>query len=185
MIRFHFKLNKTLQALGLLMKDKGYSDQSTYLKLIKLLYIADRESISETGQPITGDRLVAMQQGPVLSGLYHIIRHQGSSPEWKRWFHASLSDKTIEMRADPGTDLLCRYEIDKLREVSKRHRNDNRWRLRDITHDFPEWKNHNPGRSSRPIPVEDLLEAVGRSGDRASIEQDAKAQCQFARVFEG
>jgi uncharacterized phage-associated protein len=37
------------------------------LKLIKLLYLADRESLRLHGMPISGDLVVAMPHGPVLS----------------------------------------------------------------------------------------------------------------------
>lgn len=38
----------------------------SYLRMLKLLYLADRESLKETGHTITGDRVVAMEHGPVL-----------------------------------------------------------------------------------------------------------------------
>ena len=41
-----------------------------YIKLIKLLYLADRAALIETGSPITGDRYVSMKFGPVLSNVF-------------------------------------------------------------------------------------------------------------------
>ena len=37
-----------------------------YIKLIKLMYLADRRCLIETGFPITGDRMVSMPKGPEL-----------------------------------------------------------------------------------------------------------------------
>ena len=53
----------------------------------------------------------------------------------------------------------------------------------DITHTFPEWKKNHPGESSRPIPMQDILEAVGRSDQAEAIERDAKAARSLAKLF--
>ena len=41
-------------------------------KLMKLMYLAERESLARYGEPITGDVLVSMKQGP------GIIQNTGS-----------------------------------------------------------------------------------------------------------
>ncbi len=43
------------------------------LKLVKLLYLADRESLQKHGNPISFDRLVSMDHGPVLSRTLNLI----------------------------------------------------------------------------------------------------------------
>lgn len=43
-------------------------------KLMGLLYISDREALRAFGWPISGDRLVSMPHGPVLS---HTLNHHG------------------------------------------------------------------------------------------------------------
>lgn len=40
------------------------------LTLLKLLYIADRESLFNYGYTITGDTMIAMKFGSVLSATY-------------------------------------------------------------------------------------------------------------------
>jgi len=49
-----------------------------YLRLLKLLHIADREWLAETGESITGDRAYAMKYGPVLSSIYDLVKGNGS-----------------------------------------------------------------------------------------------------------
>jgi len=39
----------------------------SYMKLIKLMYLADREALLRWGRPISTDRYVSMDKGPVLS----------------------------------------------------------------------------------------------------------------------
>jgi uncharacterized phage-associated protein len=61
--RFHF--DRTLQASAYLLHlRKGRMSQ---LRLLKLLYIADREWLAESGYPITGDHARALKNGPVLT----------------------------------------------------------------------------------------------------------------------
>jgi len=43
-------------------------------KLVKLLYLADREHLRRFGRPITFDKYVAMEFGPVASCAYDIVR---------------------------------------------------------------------------------------------------------------
>ncbi len=48
-----------------------------YLKLMKLLYLADRESMKRHGHPISGDRYVSMEHArPVRSGARCRARSQ-------------------------------------------------------------------------------------------------------------
>lgn len=42
--------------------------------IAKMLYFADKFHIEETGTQITGDRYIAMKDGPVPSGAYDIIK---------------------------------------------------------------------------------------------------------------
>jgi uncharacterized phage-associated protein len=75
---FLFNIEKAIQAVAALLHFHG-SKEMSYLRMLKLLYIADRETLKETGRPITGDRIVAMEHGPVLSSVYDLIKgvHRG------------------------------------------------------------------------------------------------------------
>ena len=55
-----------------------------------------------------------------------------------------------------------------------RYEDIDRFTVSDSTHDFLEWaKNYCQG-SSRPIPVEDIISAVGRASDAQEIHADAE-----------
>ena len=58
-----------------------------YLKLMKLLYLADRESMKRHGHPISGDRYVSMDHGPVLSNTLNLINGAVKFQEhgWDYW----------------------------------------------------------------------------------------------------
>ena len=58
---FRFSFEKSLQAAGVLLGlDGGRMER---IRLLKLLYIADRELLAESGRTITGDRAVALITG--------------------------------------------------------------------------------------------------------------------------
>ena len=67
-MRFFFDINKATQAAAHLVYLQG--GKINLMALIKLLYLADREALLETGYPITGDQMVSMPHGPVLSRIY-------------------------------------------------------------------------------------------------------------------
>lgn len=180
---FHFNVKKAAQATALLMKQSG-KDSNNYLKLIKLLYIAERESLQETGRSITGDRTVAMPHGPALSHICDLIRGEDTRPEWAKYFKTKVRPVfALEQVADPGDEMLCKYEIDKLTEVAQRHRDDDRWVMKKITHALPEYKKNNPGEHSKDIPVSDILAAAGKQERTNAVVRAANADLAFAQIF--
>jgi uncharacterized phage-associated protein len=79
---FRFVVRKTVQAAALLLSHEP-NQTTEYLRLLKLLYIADRESLKETERPIAGDRADSMKLGPVLSQTYDLIKPECTNAEWK------------------------------------------------------------------------------------------------------
>jgi len=187
---FAFKFDKALQAAAVLLR-RASAQQMTYLRLLKVLYIADRESIRQSGCPITGARVKAMKYGPVLSEVFDLIHGEHlRSPDWSACIQKNDYDVRLVRSRDPGVAALCRFEIDLLNRVADEHRSRGDWELVEYTHDFPEWiKNapeNAPGESkANLIPLHDILEAVGRLDDKADIEENARVDQVFARLFGG
>jgi uncharacterized phage-associated protein len=50
-----------------------------------MLYIADRISLDRMDQPITGDCAYSMKFGPVLSGVYDLIKGQNVNDALPLW----------------------------------------------------------------------------------------------------
>lgn len=179
-VKFYYK--KTLQAVAFLLRRSGPSKSDNYMRLIKLLYIADRESLREIGKPITGDQAIAMRQGPVLSHVLDLIKGQSyNSPDWEKFI--IQENYNIRLINDPGIEELCPYEIKKLQEVWDKYHSNGEWEMVEITHEFPEWKKNDPGDSSKKIPLADILEAVGQLDALGVIEQEAKESVAFDNFF--
>lgn len=53
----------------------------TQYHVSKVFFFADREHLKDWGRPISGDRYVAMEHGPVPSNIYDILKLNDGLPE--------------------------------------------------------------------------------------------------------
>ena len=137
------------------------------LKLTKLLYLAERRSFEKFGEPMTGDRLVSMPHGPVLSCTYNHMNGELPSVEggWDFWI-ADRAEHDLALRdpnslRSPEQDLLELSDADVgiLSDIWDQFGGMDQWELRDYTHDHcPEWKD--PEGSMVPMRPEDFFEAL-------------------------
>jgi uncharacterized phage-associated protein len=179
----HFPLNvdKTVQAIGVLFRTDRVN-RMNYMRLLKLLYIADREALQQIGRPVVGGPALAMERGPVLEEVHDFIRgFHRHMPVWDKYLRTDRYD--LELVDDPDVGQLSRYEIRKLQEIAKRHADDDEWVLSRLTHDFPEWKKNAVGTSAQPIPLEDILEAVGRGDVAGEILAEACEKTHIERLL--
>jgi len=158
-----FSQEKATAAAALLLKLRG--GRMSYLKLIKLLYLADRLSLQRWGFSVTTDRYVSMDQGPVVSHIYGLITQEIEQRSyWSRYISPPLGEWEVELKSEEMPEnQLSRAEEKLLHEVFGTYGTWTRWQLRDFTHDLPEWKN--PEGSSVPIPIAEILRAQGASED--------------------
>jgi uncharacterized phage-associated protein len=153
-----------------------------YMRLVKVLYFADRESMKTTGHPITGDAVIAMKRGPVLSRLLDLIKDVDiRSPQWQEYVRRE--GYKVRLARDPGNDRLSRFELQLLERIAQEHETEDEWEMVQSTHTLPEWLRNDPGESSKPIPYEHILEAVGRQADVGSISEEAEADFMFSKIF--
>src|SRR5687767_10392546 len=119
---------------------KRYNGFITRRRLLKVLYIADRELLKETHRPITGDHPLAMKYGPVLSHTYDLLKGEATGVDvWNRYIR-QVAPYTHQLVDDPGVGKLSKRELAKLDEVVQRYWWIDDDELSDLTHAFPEWK---------------------------------------------
>jgi uncharacterized phage-associated protein len=159
-VRFPFNKKKAAQAAAYILS--RHSGRLSYLLLIKMLYFADRQSLIETGQPITGDQMVSMPHGPVLSEIYDLINwwKPEEQPIWFQYISEKDGYDVLLSKKSPDHDELSQYELAVLDQIDQKYGHLSRWEVRDISHRLPEWKD--PQGSSRPIDPADILRAVGK-----------------------
>jgi uncharacterized phage-associated protein len=182
-VRFSFNEAKATQAAARLLALRG--GRMKYLKLIKLLYIADRQALFLWGKPITTDRYVSMKEGPVVSNIYNLINSE-PMPEGQSVWHKyirNVANWDVQLVGDPANDELSKAEEDLLAEVFERHGHKNRWLLVKETHKFPEWTD--PGASSTIITYREILKALNKSDDEVSATiSELKAMIGAQRVLQ-
>jgi uncharacterized phage-associated protein len=136
------------------------------LKALKLVYFADRYHLRTYGRPITNDRYLAMNYGPVASSCKDLAEMSdflgGEESAYVRQFlspsgHDFASTSKVETIEFSETDSeAVEYAWRQYGDVSE-------FDLAKKTHQFPEWKQHesklqSPYESRVPMHYKDFLE---------------------------
>jgi uncharacterized phage-associated protein len=178
-----FREEAATQAAAHLLRRSGGS--LPYIKLLKLLYLADRKALLELGRPITFDRYVSMQHGPVLSRTYDLMVAEEAPGEHSYWREhiSEPHDYAVQLRSEaPPRGALSPAQEAVLDAVFDEFGGMDRWKLVDFTHTLPEWQD--PHGSSLPLPIRDILRAGGVDDDAAeAIEHDLLGEDSLARLL--
>lgn len=160
-ISFRFNAKKAAQAAYKLLTLSG--GERNYMELIKLLYLSDREALLKLESQITGDRLVALPYGPVLSHVLDLIRNGPTNEEDAPWFEAVSPPcgYRVKALANCGEDELSGAECQILDEVFAEYGRKDWKELSNLTHKLPEYVD--PKGSCIPISPEQILKLEGKS----------------------
>ena len=166
-----FHIEKLIQATGYLLKRNGF--KMNYLKAIKILYLADRESISRTGQSITGDFFVSMKNGPVLSKLYDLIKGSYSVQEAQNFWNTRFSIDGYDIIANfdriPAGKLSA-FEKETLNNLYEQFKDASYRDMIEYVHEnCPEWEETD---TSKPITMQRILECLGMSPEEIDLILD-------------
>lgn len=152
---------KATQMAAYLLKKRG--GRMSYMKLIKLLYLAERQAMAKWGESMSGDKFVSMPHGPVLSGTLDLI-NEDTEGCWNELIKDE-ANKEVSLAHDieiEELDELCLAEMKILDKIFDEFGKMNRWEIRDYTHDHcAEWQD--PNGSSYPINPKDIFRAVGKN----------------------
>ena len=132
---------------------------------MKLLYLADRESVKRYGESITGDALCSMPQGPVLSTTYDLMKGERHAAEWDRLIRDAAPLGLRDGVTPESLDDLSEADVEIIGAIWGRYGSMSDAELVEYAHSLPEWTD--PGGSSVPIDFHTLLKAVGIPDDEA------------------
>ena len=164
--------------------------QLDILKLMKLMYLAERSSLAQYGEPITGDWLYSMEHGPILSRtLNHVNGFVPSATDgWEAWV-SSREDHVLAGKrqlSDVKKDLssLSDSELEILEKLWQEHGHLTGFQLADLTHELcEEWEDPENG-SSIPIPYTRVLRCVGHSPEVArELNNRIRAQRNLEKML--
>ena len=182
MINFQFHPEKAVQAMAYVVRRLGPMDK---IKLMKLLYLADREHFIEVGFPITGDQPRAMRWGPVPSDSLDLLNGEPLLPADRVFRFLHVDDNRVELRQSPGEELLTDSERRVLDQVIGTWGRTETRELIQETHRLPEYVECYVQGTSSKIPYDRIAKASGSPSrfrrDRPVITEATASQidCPF------
>lgn len=162
------------------------------VKAIKLVYLADRESVRRHGFPIQDEEHYSLPLGPVNSSTYEFIKGE-VPPEYSEQWSEFLTDRSnhrigLRNREIDTDDLdeLSDADIEVLDSVWDQFGHMGTWRLVDWTHDpnnVPEWED--PHGSSSRIPLRRMMDALGieNAAERESEVHEHRNSSKFLKAL--
>lgn len=170
-MQIHFQLDfeKAIQSIAHIVR--AHDGEIDKAKLMKLLYIADRDCFLKHERPITGDVQVAMPHGPLPSRCLDLVNGQ-----YEQWIHPLLDhfvceNYMIRLNRDPGASRLDDADTDVLNETMKQYGHIHTWSLVRLTHEFPEYKAVYQEGTSTVIPYE-LMAKIHLSDDSSRFRHN-------------
>ena len=138
------------------------------IRLLKLMYLAERESMVRPGFPIVCDNIYAMREGMGLSRTYDLMIGKEGTPtdgEWtKHIARTSLGLNVCQGVNDEALDGLSQNDIEVVDKVWAQYGHLDRDALVHEVHQLKEWKEHweDPARrrQSVQVPYETLYRTV-------------------------
>lgn len=142
------------------------------LKLVKLIYLADRLALETFEAPILNDKFVSMDHGPVNSiTLNHIngLADESTRGAWDSLVTARNGNfvglRNSKLKIEE-LDEFSKAELKILKLIWARFGKMNQFEVRDYTHqNCPEWED--PCGSSEPIPMVRIFNFLGKKDSSA------------------
>jgi uncharacterized phage-associated protein len=193
-LTFRFSLDKFLNALAYFASE-GVKDL-TKLKAVKLLYLADQYHLFRYGRPVTGDRYIAMDLGPVPEDAFQLISRliepaEVTDPEREHALqfievHKGFLHRYSVLRArqKPDLSVFSDSEVEALEATLREYGARPARALVDLTHTHRAYKRADAGRlpgSSCRLPYEYFFDdAPGDSMPARALAEQEQEDREFA-----
>ncbi len=166
MVRNPFKVDhkKITQIINYFASKAG--GKISKLKVLKLIFLADRYHLRKYGRLVSNDNYVAMKLGPVPSTAMDIAEADSFlEPNWKKYVVEYLKTHNSGMRIESikptNAEYFSESDLEALDFAWNTFGHLTRWDISDFTHEYPEFKKHLPalrsGSKVEPINLEDFL----------------------------
>lgn len=163
-----FEIDKAIVVLGYFVE---HTRESMY-SLMKLMYLADKLHLERFGRFIVGDTYCALQQGPVPSHTYNMMKHLRGEQQDEAF---AIAEKFFAYRDGHALELLQRVDMEELSlgEIScleaiyDVYKSLGKWGVRDLSHDTA-WANAwDSKRSKKSVPI--AIEKIASQLDNGEI----------------
>lgn len=178
-----FALDKAAQVAHFFISQGG--GQMEILKLVKLIYLADRLSLEMRRAPIVGGTYYALPHGPITSEVLNLINEgtrEGNS-RWEQLISARADHQVAVHHPLPEYDALAPTEIRLLEEIWQQFGALDKWALVDWTHQHcPEWSDPDGGRAE--ISARRLVESFAWNQNEVDdFEAELAAQARLQSLI--
>lgn len=138
-IEFDYK--KATQAINYFAGKSGGTINK--MAAIKLIWLADRYHLRKYGRPVIGDDYLAMSYGPVGSSIKDIAEGNDFLPPEEREYRGKYLEKAdkyvVKSIAPVDDEVFSETDLEALDFAFKKFGHLNRFRLVEISHNYPEW----------------------------------------------
>jgi len=183
-MQFIFDLRKAIAAVAFLLEKEG--GQLDMFLGLKMLYLADKNSLIQWGKTITGDRFVSMPKGPVLSCMYNLFKGTAARKHQKEWdaYFSERVNHSVHLLKKVDTGVLSEREMDALDNARKEVKGYAPWEVADWLHKTcPEWQD--PKGSSSPINPRLILRNAGRTPEEIRLIEESNRTFVHAQQLLG
>jgi uncharacterized phage-associated protein len=153
-----FRSQKAAQVCAYFASSGGTVEK---LKLIKLVYLAERQFIAEHGHPMLYDELFSLPHGPICSSALNGIDGKLKNHAWANFIVRRGNDVSAAKKFERGDfDQISKAELAVLEKIWARFKDMSASEIRKYTHEnCPEYTEIERGRI--PITYKELFKAVG------------------------
>ena len=186
-MKLRLDIDKAIAATAYLIQKAG--GRYDVFVLMKTLSLADRDALISHGRTITGDKLVSMDKGPVVSGIYDMIKgkevrgHPDALPKWKKHISERQSH-LLALKDSPELGFLSVREMEILDKAFQTISQIPPYWLAEWTHrNFPEWKD--PKGSSLEINPAEILKTAKKSVEEIKEIDEELSSLNMMKSFLG
>ncbi|MFC1612339.1 Panacea domain-containing protein [Patescibacteria group bacterium] len=138
-----FDYQKAIQAINYFAKEEG--GKIDKLKLLKLIWLADRYHLRKYGRPIVNDTYWAMPLGPVASVVKDIAEESDllakeEAKYLEKYIQCQQRANSVKSIKAIDMDVFSKTDLEALEQIYKEYGKFNNSSLVKISHEFPEWK---------------------------------------------
>ncbi|MCH8166423.1 MAG: SocA family protein [Proteobacteria bacterium] len=155
------------------------------LKLIKLVYLSEREFLRLHGHPMIYDEYYSLKDGPICSSALNGMNGGLDQEYWSTFFVLDDNRRNFHLKrkiSRDDLDELSAADLEVADSVWDKFSAFTAGQIRKWTHDnCPEYKEVPSGRL--PISCRDVMEATGQ-GDCQHVEDEIMRTRRFASIME-
>jgi hypothetical protein len=186
-VKLRLDIDKAIAATAYLIQKAG--GRYDVFVLMKTICLADRTALIKHGRTITGDRLVSMDKGPIVSGIYDLIKgkevrgHPDALTKWKKCI-TERQVHTLRLRCMPELGFLSVREIGTLDAAFQTISEIPPYWLSDwMRLNFQEWED--PKGSSVEIDPARILKTAKKSDEEIEEINEEISSVNLMKAFLG